>query len=316
MRATLFLLAVSAFGQTAPANFINAKIETRSYSGNLDTEIRSVQPAWFAYQIALVKTADERNCSMEDAKPISPVALEGSTQGIVLIRTESGQISKVRLAPSTCALNAGGLPVIWINGVPAAASVAYLEKIGSDGAIFALAQHAAPEADTALDRLTQPQQPEKKREKVVFWLGASRGAKGELLLSRIVKDDPSENVRDKAIFALSISPQPEALTVLIDEAKHDKSSHLRSQALFWLARKAGQRSSQTISDAIENDPDVAVKKQAVFALTQLPKEEGIPRLIQVASTQKSPDVRKQAFFWLGQSNDPRALAFVEQVLTK
>jgi hypothetical protein len=162
MRAAFFLLAISAFGQTAPGNFTNAKVETRSYSGNLDTEIRSTPPTWFAYQIALVKTADERNCWMEDAKPTSPVALEGSTQGIVLIRTEGGQISKVRLVPSTCSLNAGGLPVVWINGVPAAASVAYLEKIGAalrdkinDGAIFALAQHAGPEADAALDRLTQ-----------------------------------------------------------------------------------------------------------------------------------------------------------------
>jgi hypothetical protein len=107
---------------------------------------------------------------MEEAKPTAPVALEGATQGIVLVRTEGGQISKVRLVPSTCALNAGGLPVIWINGVPAAASISYLEKILIDGALFALAQHAAPEADAALDRSTQPQQPEKLREKAVFGL--------------------------------------------------------------------------------------------------------------------------------------------------
>jgi len=29
-----------------------------------------------------------------------------------------------------------------------------------------------------------------------------------------------------------------------------------------------------------------------------------------------PEVQKQAFFWLGQTHDPRALAFFEQVLTK
>jgi HEAT repeat protein len=67
-------------------------------------------------------------------------------------------------------------------------------------------------------------------------------------------------------------------------------------------------------DAIENDPDTDVKKRAVFAPSRMPKDEGVPRLIEVAKANKNPAVRKQAMFWLGQSNDPRALAFFEQVL--
>ena len=54
----------------------------------------------------------------------------------------------------------------------------------------------------------------------------------------------------------------------------------------------------------------------MFALSQLPKEEGVPLLIRVAQSNRNPQVRKQAMFWLGQSNDPRALAFFEQVLAR
>jgi hypothetical protein len=36
----------------------------------------------------------------------------------------------------------------------------------------------------------------------------------------------------------------------------------------------------------------------------------------VAKTNRNPEVRKQAMFWLGQSNDPRALDFFEQVLSR
>jgi hypothetical protein len=36
----------------------------------------------------------------------------------------------------------------------------------------------------------------------------------------------------------------------------------------------------------------------------------------VADTNTNPEVRKQAFFWLGQSGDPRAVAYLEQVLKK
>jgi hypothetical protein len=48
----------------------------------------------------------------------------------------------------------------------------------------------------------------------------------------------------------------------------------------------------------------------------MPKDEGVPKLIEVAKTNRNPEVRKQAMFWLGQSNDPRALDFFEQVLSR
>jgi len=89
---------------------------------------------------------------------------------------------------------------------------------------------------------------------------------------------------------------------------------VRGLALFWLAQKAGNKAAGTITEAIESDPDTDVKKRAVFALSQLPKDEGVPLLIQVARSNRNPVVRKQAMFWLGQSNDPRALAFIEEVL--
>jgi hypothetical protein len=48
----------------------------------------------------------------------------------------------------------------------------------------------------------------------------------------------------------------------------------------------------------------------------MPKDEGVPKLIEVAKTNRNREVRKQAMFWLGQSNDPRALEFFEQVLAR
>ena len=46
----------------------------------------------------------------------------------------------------------------------------------------------------------------------------------------------------------------------------------------------------------------------------MPKEEGVPLLINVARNNPNPAVRKQAMFWLGQSKDPRALKFFEEIL--
>jgi hypothetical protein len=46
----------------------------------------------------------------------------------------------------------------------------------------------------------------------------------------------------------------------------------------------------------------------------MPNGEGIPKLIEVARSNKNAAVRKQAMFWLGQSKDPRALGFFEEIL--
>jgi HEAT repeat protein len=91
---------------------------------------------------------------------------------------------------------------------------------------------------------------------------------------------------------------------------------VRGQAIFWLAQKAGKKAEGAISEAIERDPETEVKKKAVFALSQLPKDEGVPLLIQTARSNSNPVVRKDAMFWLGQSHDPRALEFFEQVLSQ
>jgi hypothetical protein len=54
----------------------------------------------------------------------------------------------------------------------------------------------------------------------------------------------------------------------------------------------------------------------VFSLSQLPKDEGVPLLIRTARENRNTAVRNQAMFWLGQSQDPRALAFFEEVLRR
>ena len=69
-----------------------------------------------------------------------------------------------------------------------------------------------------------------------------------------------------------------------------------------------------IRSAVDDDPEMDVKRKAVFALSQLPKDEGVPKLMEVARNNRNPEVRKQAMFWLGQSKDPRAVSFFEDLL--
>jgi HEAT repeats len=336
----IFLVAIAAFAQEQQPDVRNAKRENRAFTGDWVSTLRSSSPAWFGYAVKTIRkdsesccwNGDGRGCGLEgnwidkssSTRPNTPIPLEGSDTVAILLRVENNIIGKVHLYSLHCPLDAGGLPFVWLTGVSSHASIAHLKTLTvsgdsnrlADSAIFAIAQQAGSEADTALAELAKPTQPEHIREKVAFWLGASREAPGVAALKNMMANDPSPKVRDKAVFALSVSKQPEALDELIRVAKSDSSPHVRGQALFWLAQKAGKRAASTIQDAIENDPDTEVKKRAVFALSQLPKDESVPKLIEIARTQRNPEARKQAFFWLGQSQDPRALAFFQEVLNK
>ena len=349
------MLAPQAQSQTPSApRTENAKVEQRAVAGNFAQTIEvwaksADHSQWLAYSVPAVSGDRQVCCGNWNGNNgnCGPCRLEGSDHGnsinlrddkiklegpqslIVLLRTDTRKIVKIRVVSEDCTIDAGGLRVIWLTGVNPAESVRYLEAIvdskelderGGDrlsrGALTAIALTADSSADKAIANFTAPDKPEEMRKEASFWAGEARGAAGFTLLKRMAKSDPSSEVRAHVTFALSVSRENDAVDEMIRMAHEDTSTHVRGQALFWLAQKAGKKAATTITGAIDNDPDTEVKKKAVFALSQMPKDEGVPKLIDVAQNNRNAEVRKQAMFWLGQSNDPRALDFFEKVLSK
>jgi HEAT repeat protein len=150
----------------------------------------------------------------------------------------------------------------------------------------------------------------------LHWLTGVRPADSVTVLAGFTDASSERRVADGALGALAMHAEPAALDRLAAAARQGATTHVRGQALFWLAQRAGEKAIGVISEAIASDPETDVKRRAVFALSQLPKDEGVPRLIEVARTNTNPAVRKQAMFWLGQSRDPRALRFFEEILFK
>lgn len=264
-------------------------------------------------------TGTDSNCSPPEPLPYA----------FVFLRAQAKQITKVRVFSADCPLDFAGLPLYWLEQVKPEQSIEVLlplaQSARDDGsyrrdlshqAVMAIAMHDAPSADQALEKLIQPGEPLGLRENVVFWLGVERGKAGLDLLRKYSKEDQDDRFREKVTFAISQSKEPDAIKDLIGMARSDSSPRVRGQALFWLAQIGGRKAAEQITAAIENDPETEVKKKAVFALSQIHDGEGVPLLINVARTNRNPAVRKQAIFWLGQSHDPRALEFLEEILTK
>lgn len=91
----------------------------------------------------------------------------------------------------------------------------------------------------------------------------------------------------------------------------------RKSAVFWLSQIAGDAATAGLQELADDEgEDRDIRDQAVFALSQLPDDQGVPILIRLARSNKDPQVRRKALFWLGQSEDPRALRLIEEILTK
>jgi len=351
--AILGLLGLAAGPSAEPQPAItNARIETRSGQGGLAPVVQAELaarsgPFWLGWSVAATDRGASccwssepgtscAGCRLEGnhrlevfGRSAEPVKLEGSDRVRVLLRAEAGRVGKIRTFSEDCPLDVGGLPLVWIAGARPAESVALLASfVGEpgeaaregrrldDGALAAIAAHADSSADAALERFVAPERPLELRKQAAFWMGNARGTRGYEVLRRLLKEDADARLREHVTFALSQSREPKAVDAIVEAAHRDPDARVRGQALFWLSQTAARRAPEAIRTALDDDPEVEVKKKAVFALSQLPKDEGVPLLIGVARSHRSYEVRKQAMFWLGQSQDPRALAFFEDVLKR
>ena len=145
-------------------------------------------------------------------------------------------------------------------------------------------------------------------------VGAREAAAYFLGLAAKDSGNNAEHAIFPAILADSVTVWPDLLRI----ARNPRiSRRTRSQAVFWLGQAAGEAATRGLSDLVDDRAaDRDVREQAVFALSQRPHEEGVPALIRIVRENPDPELRKKAIFWLGQSDDPRALALFEELLTK
>jgi hypothetical protein len=148
----------------------------------------------------------------------------------------------------------------------------------------------------------------------LFWFDSVSEPDSVALLKNLASDAAARDRSNQALTALAAHRHRSAGTALLDLARNSPDNRTRQRALLWMARRADVDAASAISQAIEQDPDADVKKQAVFALSQLPPDQGVPLLVNLARTTKNPIVRRQAVIFLGQSKDPRALSFLEEIV--
>jgi HEAT repeat protein len=324
----LCLLAFALPLAAQPKLLVNAQLKTQSAASGLETTFRALlsaqpQPAWIGYSVPAVRP-NSLGCEYvrENLSTAGIVHLEPPDSAIIMFRVDANAVTRIRSLSPYCGIDAGGVPVHWLNDVQPAQSVALLSTFVSDRERFgdsivgAIAQHSDASADQALDRFLAATQPFSVRQRAVSWMGTTRGRRGFDVLKKLIAGDPDERIRERAINALANSREPDAADLLTSIARTDKNVRMREQAVSALSRRQGPAIVETLSKIIESDPEIQVKRRAIQSLNGLPEGAGVPVLIQVVRTSQNAEVRKHAMNTLQQSRDPRAMAFFEDVLKK
>jgi hypothetical protein len=270
---TALVAAVSAAG--AQPRLSNGELRPTPVTGTFnraafDALTAKTEAAWFGYAVPMI-SGDHRmccwnndmgaccgECRLEPGSsystnvsrgPDGAVPLESGRLLYVLYRIERGSVSKIRMFSDDCALDAGGMTLHWLTGVPPPASVAllatFIDESSSkrivDASLSALAMHQEPSALERLIVAARDGSTSHMRGQALFWLAQRAGDKAVGVISEAITRDPETDVKRRAVFALSQLPKDQGVPLLIQVARTNANPAVRKQAIFWLGQSRDAR---------------------------------------------------------------------------
>jgi HEAT repeat protein len=246
----------------------------------------------------------------------SAVGLKVDEAFALYVKTHAGKTIDLQSYSASCPVQAeqtirdqGGLSVA--DALTLLEPTLQEEKL-AEASVIALAW---VRGDAAAQRLIKVARSDGKQQRdALFWLGQTRGALGAQALIAALQTERSENLREHIAFSLSQSADPSAAPALLMAAEKDPSESVRGHVWFSLSQMSLPGLEQKLRARVDRESAV-VQEQMVFALSQLPEPKASQALIAwVTDQQLDKSVRRRALFWLAQSEEPAALAYLQQVL--
>ena len=236
---------------------VNARVETRPATRGLERELQAVREsnmaAWAAYRVPLVQRPRE---SMSMLGSRRACRLEPPAELLMLVRFERQQLIELRTEPVDCDLDAGGLPVVWLEGVSPDESVAWLTTLVKTAApqpraaspyrsaFAAVALHAAPSALKFLVETARTGATPEVRGSALVWLAQRAADEATATIVEAIDNDPEVAVRKRAVVALGRLPSDEGVPRLIAVATSNRSAEIRRQAMTVLGQSRDPRATE------------------------------------------------------------------------
>ena len=198
---TALVLATAAVTLLGQGRITNGQIDTRTATQSVEREIAAATSRggvrWVGYRIKVASGRRSMDCLER-----SHIALEGAADVSILARFEGTALTRLRTATPECEIDAGGLPVTWLENVKADDSAAWLASIVS-----------APNADSG-DRFSRV------TKQAIAALGMHEGTAASRALVNIARNHPVSTARNDALFWLGQSNDPRALKFFEDVLLH------------------------------------------------------------------------------------------------
>jgi HEAT repeat protein len=235
---------------------------------------------------------------------------------------------RLRVFTADCPLDAGSRTVFWFAAATPAESLALLDSLTrpavvdvnartvAESAVTAIGLHGAAGVDTILDRLSAPDEDDHLRQRAFLSLATARGAHGFNRLSALLAGATDVASRRALTRAIGQTMQPGTADVLLRIAREDPTGDVRGEAAYYYVQHAASGSLDAARALIDSDPSDVVRRRAVGGLARLPDRIRVPALVELARTSRHADVRKEAVRALGESGDPRATTFLEQIVAQ
>lgn len=259
--------------------------------------------------------------------PAGPVPIEAGTGLLVLVRVLDGAAERVRTLADDCPIDAGGRTINWLGAVTPAESLRFLDGLTrtdrfpaevrrnlAGSALTAISLHRDQGADAILDRMAADGDREQRRQAAQA-LANARGAHGFQTLQKLLAAEKDAEVRRSFVGALGITREPGTAAAL-KGFLNDTDEKIRAEAIYWYAQRGGAPVIGEITRLVESDTSDSVKKRGVSGISRLPANDSVPALLQLARSGSNPVVKKEAVSALSSSKDPRAMAFMEELIKR
>ncbi len=215
--------------------------------------------------------------------------------------------------------------VFWLSQTGSERAVAALDSILlnttnpelQDKAVFALSQIDLPSAGRSLREYAErANAPREAREKAIFWLSQQGSGANAGYLRDLYAKLTDEELKDKVIFSISQIGGEENLKWLMDLAQNEQESiELRKKALFW-AGQSEEVPLDRLAGLYDHMQNHEMKEQLIFVYSQRSGGAALDKLIDIAKHETDRELRKKAIFWIGQSHDPKAAQYLQEIINQ
>jgi len=214
--------------------------------------------------------------------------------------------------------------VFWLSQVDSEGAVTALDSILrtsidraiQEKAIFALSQHQSSVAMKSLRDFVQRQaSPADLRENAIFWLGQADRSENAQFLRTLFTTVKEPALKEKILFSIAQHGDAEDRRWLLDLAANaNEDLEVRKKAVFWAVQ--GSEEVPELYTLYDRTTDREMKEQLVFAYSQRKGKAAADKLIQIARSDRDREIRKKALFWLSQSDDPRVVKLLEEIIER